>query len=179
MNKTSPIDNLKKNEWDRFIFNILKRFLCFCSKDTLITREDLEQEAWIALMVAAEKYDESKSKFTTFAYIYINGYLLTYVGKKTKNKPGQVDETPSMVDIKSYEDNSAENNDFMSTVLSLVEDEESKNLLIDHFVNNKSYRYLADKYKISRGTVSNRINDTLSSLKQKLNNENSKNLDAY
>jgi hypothetical protein len=50
--KNNPLDSIPQNEWDAIIISILKPFLPLCARDTLITPEDLQQEAWIGLLRA-------------------------------------------------------------------------------------------------------------------------------
>lgn len=49
------------------------------SKDPAITYEDMVQECYLSLWKACLRYDESKGKFSTYAILTIEGYLLTYL----------------------------------------------------------------------------------------------------
>ena len=182
--ENNPLDALPQNEWDRLIVSILKPFLSFCKNDTLITKEDLQQEAWIGLLAACEKYDARKAKLVTYAYWYIRGHLMRYVAQKTKNKPSIISESyftkEDSKDFRSFTcPHSNEHNimvdtqDLSSTIFSLVADQEHSGLLVEHFLNDKSFRTLAKEYGVSHETIATRINKLLDLLEIRMNNENS------
>ena len=168
----SPLDSLPYNEWDAIILSIIKPLLPLCARDTLITVEDLQQEAWIGLLRACDKYDANRAKFSTFAYSYIRGHVMRYITKATRNKPTQIDEDASTMDDREYEDSSAERNDFITTVFDLVSDQEHSRLLHEHFVNNKSFRQIAKETDVSHVAVANRVNKLLDLLETRLSHEN-------
>jgi len=171
----SPLSCIPKNEWDALILSILKPFFPLCVRDTLITTEDLQQEAWISLLIACERYDSRKGKFVTFAYHYIRGRVMRYISRVTRNKPYQC-QVDNYVDImdenKSYEDTTAERQDFMKTIFDLVSDQKHVELLVEHFVNNKSFRQIAKETGTSHVSVANRVNKLLDVLEMRLVNEN-------
>jgi RNA polymerase sigma factor (sigma-70 family) len=172
----SPLNCIPPNEWDALIISILKPFFPLCTRDTLITREDLQQEAWISLLIACERYDSLKGKFVTFAYHYIRGRVMRYVSKVTRNKPHQIDNDRTYIDAieddKGYIDTTAERNDFMKTIFSLVSDQKHTELLHEHFINNKSFRQIAKEIDTSHVSVANRVNKLLDVLETRLENEN-------
>ena len=169
---SSPLDSVKKNDWDAIILSILKPLLPLCARDTLITVEDLQQEAWIGLILAAERYDAKRSKFTTFAYTYIRGHVMRYITKVTRNKPLQVDEDATLLDDRVFEDNSVEREDFMETVFDKVADQEHSELLHEHFILGKSFRQIARETEVSHVAIANRVNKLLDVLEQRLSHEN-------
>ena len=175
--KNSPLNCIPKNEWDALIFSILKPFFKICLRDTLITREDLQQEAWISLLIACERYDSRKGKFTTFAYSYIRGRVMRYISKITLNKPQQHNMDGDVVyDATSteqiYNDLTVERQDFMATVFDLVADQKHTELLHEHFVRGKSFRQIARETGTSHVSVANRVNKLLDTLETRLTNEN-------
>lgn len=174
--KNSPIDILPNNEWDALIISILKPMYCLCSKDQLVTPEDLQQEAWIGLLRAAERYDPGKAKFTTFAYSYIRGHVMRYIAKRTINKPVQVDidddDNKESIYSASYVDTKPEKNDLIRMILDKVSGEKHIDLLVEHFVYDKSYRKIAKERGVSHETIAIRINKLLDILEMRLNHEN-------
>ena len=172
MNSSNPLNELAQNEWDALIISILKPFYSLCKKDALVTPEDLQQEAWIGLLAACERYDARKAKFITFAYHYIRGHVMRYIAKRTKNKPTQLDEDPTLIDEREYEENGYEQRDIMDTIMDSVSDQEHAALLIDHFVHNQSFRQIAKKHGVSHEAIASRIHKLLDLLEIRLNHEN-------
>jgi len=168
----NPLDSIPKNEWDRLIISIVKPFYPLCRKDSTLSPEDLQQEAWIALLKACERYDPNKAKITTFAYHYIRGSVMGYIAKHTKNKLDQSDEDPADLEHKTYTDESVETTDLMRTMLEMVEHEEHADLLREHFINNKSFRQIAKARGVSHETIANRIHKLLDMLQIRLKHVN-------
>lgn len=168
----SPLNCIPQNEWDALIISILKPFFSLCTRDTLITKEDLQQEAWISLLIACERYDSLKGKFITFAYHYIRGRVMRYISRVTRNKPYQIDEDATLLDDRVYEDTTVERHDFMKTIFSLVSDQKYTELLHEHFINDKSFRQIAKETNTSHSSVANRVNGLLDLLELRLENEN-------
>lgn len=168
----NPLEELKQNEWDALIISILKPFFSLCKKDVLVSPEDLQQEAWIGLLAACERYDARKAKFVTYAYHYIRGHVMRYIAKKTKNKPVQIDEDPILVDERQYEENNSEQRDLMETVIANISDQEHADLLIEHFVKEKSFRQIAKERGVSHEAIATRIHKLLDLLEIRLSHEN-------
>ncbi len=168
----NPLDSLPQNEWDALILSILTPLLPLCNIDALITTEDLQQEAWIGLLAACDRYDARKAKFVTYAYHYIRGHCMRYILKKTRNKPTQVNADPVDVDPRGYYDHKVERQDMMATILTKVKDEKHADLLVEHFVNNKSFRFIAKERGVSHETIAMRVNKLLDMLHIRLNHEN-------
>jgi RNA polymerase sigma-32 factor len=57
------------------IFNLVKKYKYYG-----VTYEDLEQEAWLGICTALEKYDASRGvRFSSYAKLWINAYCQDYV----------------------------------------------------------------------------------------------------
>ena len=69
-------DNMK------MIRNLAKRYL----NTTDVKYKDLVQEGVIAVIIAAQKYDETKGKFSTYAYPWIKERLSTTVKKHNRGQ---------------------------------------------------------------------------------------------
>lgn len=173
MNNESPLDTLPKNEWDALIIHILKPFYFLCRKDVLVDPEDLQQEAWIALLCACDKYDPKRAKFVTFAYHYIRGRVMRYIMQKTNKKLNQLSEDAIYLNEKGFIETGVDNGDFMKTILATVENEKHKDLLIEHFVNGKSMRKIAKEQGMSHEIIRKRLNHLVELLELRLRNENS------
>jgi len=170
--KNNPLDSLPQNEWDAFILSILKPFFFACSKDALVSPEDLQQEAWIGLLAAAKRYDHTRAKFVTYAHHYIRGHVMRYIAKRTKNKPTQVVGDPTELDERQHIESVAETRDLMSIILDSVSDQKHADLLVQHFVHGKSFRSLAKEYGVSHEIIATRTHKLLDLLQIRLNHEN-------
>lgn len=168
----NPLDDLPTNEWDALIISIIKPFFSLCRRDPSISYEDLQQEAWIGLLTASERYDPTKAKFTTFAYHYIRGRVMTYITSRTKNKSYQLTEDPLDMDLQSCVDTNIEADDIMRTILETVSDQKHTDLLHEHFVQDKSFRQIARERGVSHEIISNRVNKLISVLQKRMWNEN-------
>lgn len=168
----NPLDSIPANEWDAIILSIITPLLSLCNRDTLITVQDLQQEAWIGLLRACDKYDPSRAKFTTFAYTYIRGHVMRYITKVTRNKPNQIDEDAAIIDDRKYEETSIEQEDLMHAVFGLVADEKHAHLLREHFILGKSFRQIARETNVSHVAIANRVNKMLDLLESRLSHEN-------
>ena len=171
--KNNPINDLPQNEWDALILSILKPFVSLCSKDALVSVEDLQQEAWIALLAASQRFDPRLAKFTTYAYHYIRGHVMRYIRKKTSNKPTQVIDDPIDVDERGYTDDHIERDDCMSVIMSNVSDQQHAELLVEHFVYGLSFRKMAKNHGVSHETIASRVNKLLDLLHIRMSHENS------
>lgn len=179
MDANHQIETLPPQEWDALIGEVLKRYRHLCGDDALIDNEDLQQEAWIALLKASQDYDPNKrTKFTTFAYDRIRYHLCGYITKRLENKPTQIAEDPfdyiDQCDIKktSYRDQSIEQRDLVRTIFGAIADEQHAHLLQEHFVRGLSYRKLATMYQCSHETIGTRINRLLALLEKRLDKNN-------
>jgi len=172
--KSNPLDILHQNEWDALIISILKPFFAVCSQDTLITPDDLQQEAWIGLLKASERYDPTKAKFTTFAYLYIRGHIMRYIGRKLEDKPEQIDAEPEDIDTRFYLiDDKSEKEDMMYAIIKRVHKEPHVDILIEHFIRGKSFRKIAKERGVTHAAIALRVNKLLDILEVRLQNENS------
>lgn len=170
-NDSNPLDSLPHDEWDRFISSILRPFLSFSKIDPMISREDLEQEAWVALIYASRNYDSRKSaKFTTYAYYYVRGRIMRYVLEKTR-LTGRVDEEPTDVES-GYLDTSLEDGELMRSIMGAVENEPHANFLVEHFVKGKSFRKIAKEFGLSHQGVAMHVKRLIGLLEKRLNHEN-------
>ena len=168
----SPLNCIPRNEWDALILSILTPLFSLCNRDALINPEDLQQEAWISLLVACERYDSTKAKVTTFAYHYIRGSVMRYITKATRNKPNQIDKDARLLDTRTCEDVTVEQQDFMKIVFSLVSDQKHVELLHEHFLKDKSFRQIARETNSSHASIANRVHDLLDTLEIRLGHEN-------
>lgn len=169
--KDNPLNCLPQSEWDALIGSILRPFLVYVKNDPLIEKSDLEQEAWIALLKAAQNYDSTKSKFTTYAYYYIRGRMLRYILEKTRLSPQRLDADPADIE-KGYLDNTLEDTEMMRTIMEAIEGEEHADFLVEHFVKGKSFRKIAKECGMSHQGVAMHVKRLVNLLEKRLSHEN-------
>lgn len=171
-NADSPLNSLPQSEWDALISSILRPFLSYAKNDPLISYQDLEQEAWVALLNAAKNYDSSlKTKFTTYAYYYIRGGVMRYILEKTRLSPKRIDAEPTEIEA-GYTDNTLDEAELMSSILNAVSTEPHANFLIEHFVKGKSFRKIAKESSMSHQGVAMHVNRLIKLLEKRLSHEN-------
>lgn len=162
-------------QWEKLVKKITRRFGFIAKiRGATCSYEDLEQEAWIALLKAEKGFDPNKGvKFITYAYSYIYKELLKFVIKQNKMKTESLDQqlnshtidslinTLSVPSGVSKIDN-LEMLNFLKNQLS--EDEQS--MLKEKFVDGKSNKQLASTRNIAEVTVGKRVVKTLEKLKK-------------
>lgn len=173
MHNNSPLDELPQNEWDAIILSMISKLFTFCDRDVQIDRDDLIQEAWVSLLMAAERYDAGLGiKFTTFACHYIYGRVRSYIQRKGKwAEYYYQDVDPFDYNVSIY-DERADNRDLVDTMLETLKDQKHKELIVEHFMNHKSCRQIARESGLSHETICSRLNKLLDLLKIRLKKEN-------
>ena len=173
MEDRPPIETLPQHEWDALIGSIVKRYYHLCGDDALIDREDLQQEAWIALLNATQDYDPEKAKFSTFAHQRIRYHLCNYISQRIANKPTQVADDPfEYTQGTTFVDETVEQRDLVDTIFGKVAGEQHAHLLRDHFLGGLTYRTLATMYSCSHETIRARIDKLLGVLEKRLSKDN-------
>lgn len=168
----NPIDSLPQSEWDALISSILQPFLTYIEKDPLISYEDLRQEAWIGLLNAAKNYDPNiKAKFSTYAYYYIRGNILHYIRIKTRLSPQRLDEDCQNIEV-GYIDNSLENSELIDSIFRVISNEPNVDLLVEYYINGKTYRKIAKENDMSHQCVAMHIKRLRNLLSKRLKHEN-------
>lgn len=149
---------------EKLIYSIANKF---SSKPEL--EAELIQEGYLGLYRAVELFDlRYNSKLSTFAYRYIEGYMLKYLTRLTqfKKDTSEFDEElfetdyPNIydeIDLKLIKDR------FCSLTLK---QEQIMNL---HFIQDLSVTEIADRLIISKQRVSKVIKDILKNIKKNLN----------
>lgn len=164
MKNNNLLNQLSKTEWDLFIIKILNRYRWFWRMNHEMGFEDLQQEAWLSLLQACSNFKpEKKTKFTTFAYIYINLRLLRTIREKTKNKFHLIDYNSLSEDekqdvlhsVECYRDSddSLETREIKDIVMKNLKDEDDFEILYDKYFNDKSFKDIATKRGLTRQTI--------------------------
>jgi RNA polymerase sigma factor (sigma-70 family) len=169
------LEKLPEEEWNALIFSIVKKFIPLCKRDVLIDVEDLKQEAWIALLKACENYDPNKAKnikFSSFAWIYINGHLCRFVTNRLNNKPGIEDVELVPVSDNGKIEQEIISDDLIQTIFDVLSDQEHVSHLYDHFILKKSFREIAEEQNVSHNLIHLRIKKMVEILGIRLKNEN-------
>lgn len=170
------LESLPTEEWDKLIGSILKRFVRLCKQDALLSVEDLQQEAWMALLDASRLYNPLNpqgAKFSTFAHQHIRFHLCRYITSKLHRKPFQTEADPvAILRSTAYEDTTAEDRDLMEVMFTAVEGEPHVDYLREHFIKGKSCRQIAKEQGVSHETASSRVNKLVETLSKRLNPNN-------
>lgn len=75
---------VKPENWKRLILKLRGKYAPLC-RDSLLSPDDIEQEALLALCRAAETYDERHGvQFSTYAYSVINRNVYRFVNRTIK-----------------------------------------------------------------------------------------------
>lgn len=182
----SPLETLTTDEWDALIISIVKRYFALTRFNSAIDVDDLKQEAWHALMRACQNHDPDKAaksgvKFSTYAYAYIDGQLRRYVSThcrltnyvKTDAEECGVDfrELPSSDDGVDIEDKLADA-ELAGKIFKLAEGEKHYDILIQHFVNGKTYRQIAAELGVTHALIGQRIHAMLEKVQEQLSDDN-------
>lgn len=152
----NPLDELGQDEWDKFIFNIIKPYMFICYANSHLSVEDLQQEAWHSLLRVCEVYDPQKGKLTTFAYKTIKGNVLRYIKKQTKLSLVNFEDEISVSDPHD-EEQTIEDRDVYEMIFNKLSDQEHAGLLVDKYIYDMPLRELATKYGVSHQTIKNRL----------------------
>lgn len=120
--KTNPscMDELiEKNRG--IVYKIASRY--YTEKTASIDFEDLLQEGYIGLLVAAQKYDpfkENAAKFLTYAIHYIRGYISRFLERRNTNEEVSLNKSVKGGDGDEFE------------MLTLIEDPDDRMSAIEH-----------------------------------------------
>ncbi len=162
---TLKFENKITPEWTKFVKAIVNKFYC-SKKYILLTKQDLEQEAWLALLKAAKNFDEKRSTlFSTYAYSYIYKELLKYIHRKVlpKKLDSQCEILHQNVELirdpVSLEKKS-ENNNLINHALSIL-DKRDQAIVKLYFIDDFNYKQIAHAINMSQVMVSKRLDQAL------------------
>jgi RNA polymerase sigma factor (sigma-70 family) len=172
------LEQLTHQDWCRFIGSIIKQYIVTCRRDRLVEPDDLEQEAWHALLLAAQNYQTSKSdaKFTSYAWIYINYSVreLVYPKQRLKHKTiFETDMSEGMLDIEDQFDDfiGVEDDEVFKAALGELNAEDF--VLIDqHFVRGMTFKEMASLDSVTPQAMQQRFKRVIDKLKKHFNIEN-------
>jgi RNA polymerase sigma factor (sigma-70 family) len=171
------LEQLTHKDWCRFIGSIIKQYVSVCSRNGLIDADDLEQEAWGALLLAARNYeaDKSDAKFTSYAWIYINFSVRELVFPKSDLKHKTISETDmssGMPDIEDQFDDFVlfENDDTFRLAIAELSSEDFE-LVDQHFVQGLTFVEMAAMNDVTPQAMQQRLRRVISKLKRHFNIE--------
>ena len=171
MNQT--LNSLTHDEWCAFINSIICKYQHVCYTDPLIEHSDLEQEAWRALLTAAQNYriDKAKGKFTSYAWIYINHLVRHFA--YSKYQKSQMFINDNEIDIEDpYDDFEIINtNEIFRKAIDVLSNEEME-LIDQRFVQSMTYEEIAKISNISSQAIQVRFNKIIEKLNRKMRLEN-------
>lgn len=169
------LEQLTHKDWCRFIGSIVKRYVSACRRNGLVDAEDLEQEAWQALLLAARNYKANKSnaKFTSYAWIYINYSVHTLVFPKSNLKHKMICETDLcgtsdsfLLEIEDPFDDFVlfENNDTFKMAIAELNSEDFE-LIDQHFVRGLTFVDMAAINDVTPQAMQQRFKKVIGKLK--------------
>jgi RNA polymerase sigma factor (sigma-70 family) len=186
---TTPLETLTTAEWDALIISIVKRYFGLTRFNSAIDIDDLKQEAWHALMRACQNHDPDKAaksgvKFSTYAYAYIDGQLRRYVSTHCKvssymKTGGEKEDAEHWVDLEAMLDPvdgpsleaSMADAELTSKIFKLAANEKHYDILMKHFVHNKTYRQIGKELGVSHALIGQRIHAMLEKIQEQLGDD--------
>lgn len=166
------LEQLTHKDWCRFIGSIIKRYVSVCRRSGLIDADDLEQEAWQALLLAARNYeaDKSNAKFTSYAWIYINYSVHELVFPKSdlKHKTiSAIDMSYGIPDIEDQFDDFVwfENDDTFKMAIAELNSEDFE-LIDQHFVRSLTFVDMAKLNHVTPQAMQQRFKRVIGKLKR-------------
>jgi len=168
------IETIPYNEWDAIVYTTIRRYIPACTRDNILTVDDLKQEAWIAILDARDKYDPSRGvKFHVFAINYINWHILRLINRKLKLniKPHNVSE--EVIDDEHYYlQDDVGKGEVMEKALEYLGEQKHIDMFLEYFMSGKSIRKIASEYDLSHARIHMIIKSMLDILRCKMKNEN-------
>lgn len=142
--------------------------------DYLIPKEDLFQEACIALLEACKSYDfDNRAKFSTYAYVLIQrriNRMYYHIFKVYQNEIISFDRMEGLDHMAMIKDNEfvyQSNNQLIreayNTLSNLSKEDQA---IVQMRVDKKSYKEIADKLGITVKRVDNRLNKIKQRIRQ-------------
>ena len=171
------LELLTHKDWCRFIGSIIKQYVPVCRRNGLVEPDDLEQEAWQALLLAAQNYqaDKSTAKFTSYAWIYINYSVRELVYPKNRLKHKTISETDMSDGVPDIEDRYDDfvwfENDADFRVAIAALNAEDFELVDQHFVQAMTFREMAALDKVTPQAMQQRLKRVIDKLKKQFNIE--------
>jgi len=152
-----------------------------CRSGGLVEPQDLEQQAWTALLEAAQSYQREKSnaKFTTYAWVWIDFKVREIVLPRSKRRHKTISESElgddsfedlvidGFDDFKSFEDGDA-----FHRAIGMLTAEELE-LVNQHFVEGLSFTDIAALDGVSKQMIQRRVSNAIQKLQRRLAREDS------
>lgn len=180
------IEANKLDDWTRLIKRIIKEVYFPRTCDVTLSYEDVEQEAWVLLCLAAKKFDPEKAKatqstFQTYAFQCVRWGLLRVVvsnnRKFKKQSDAEIDVLANLLSIPPSQIRTTESLDMISYTTGNMNPQEL-DLLYRYYVAGQSYREIAsevgDEHQTAKGeqptyqTIKNRLDDAVAKMRSKM-----------
>ena len=144
-------------DWERIIGKITNGFIKQFGFNEI---DDLNQEAWIVLYRAAEKYQPNKkTQFSTYAITCIRRHLFKYLTKKKRQV--EIGEGFDIID------NHIDDDHLRQELMDLMNAEP---LLKAYFSEGKTYEQIAKDTNCSPGTAYKNVKQAVQRAKEQLEN---------
>ena len=147
--------SIKPEDYIFLLKSIVSKFI----KNQKIEDSEIYSHGCIALMNATKSYDSSKGSFSTWATKVINSSIIDYYRKSKKyNKFENLGDDSSLISDNSK----AKIPDIVLSILLKENkkeakiDRQNKQILLDYYLNNKSWAEIGRKLKLSRERVRQR-----------------------
>lgn len=148
-------------------------------------KEDITQIALEGLWTAAKKYDENRSKFTTFAVSIMSNKINYYLRSVKKEResihlydkiPGKT-ENIELIDVLSGDDFDIEEIESKIIIQNCLNDftlSDKERTILKYWLEGKKQDYIASVLSISQASVSRIVSKIINKLKKRFNFENRK-----
>lgn len=150
----------------------------FKLNDSVITKKDYEAACNYAIAKAQKTYDPNKAKFTTYAYYKLRREITDVNRHITKhNEAVQLDdyflETYTGYARKDEFETICESMDIQNAFeVALNEfNEEHRDIILDRYINNMTYKQMSEQRNVSESTMRNRCRKVLPRFKKIFRNE--------
>lgn len=130
----------------------------YCENRFSFWREEIKSAAYYGLLLAAEKYDETKSNFAHFAKIRINGEIKDFIRSELKIKHELVDFDKSFYCNSNLEE-------FLESFIFNLNSLE-KEVFIDYYVKEKTMQEIAGDRNLSKSRISQIVSDMKNKLRR-------------
>lgn len=160
---TEYLETLPKSDWDKIIHSIIKRYEFLYKK---FEHEDLEQEAWIALLEASKRFDpvaHPKIKFSSYAYRAIEFAFFRLI-REIKCPVSFQDIDYCEIETSGGMDDLVED-EWIGHIFKQLDKREDRRLVYMYFVDKQTYKQIGEKIGVSHETARQKINKILSELR--------------
>lgn len=137
--------------------------------------DDIIQIGNIALIEAVERFNTSTNyRFNSYAFPYIKGKILNYINQN-KIISSPIDDEIELIEqsIFNSPDDLTDDKILIIKLLNTLNNKE-KSILIEYFMNNKSFQEIGDNNNTSKQLIHHHYKKAINKLRNKINDKNIK-----